>query len=59
MSFRRVPAGAIDWFQGFLGVGLLAFKIRLPDFEETQSDSSEPANLACSQSLDPLFQPIL
>ena len=23
---------AIPWFQGFLGVGLLEFKIRLPDF---------------------------
>ena len=33
------PPGAIGWFQGFLGVGLLEFKIRLPDFEETQSDS--------------------
>ncbi len=25
---------AIPWFQGFLGVGLLEFKIRLPDFGE-------------------------
>ncbi len=23
---------AIPWFQGFLGVGLLEFEIRLPDF---------------------------
>ncbi len=49
---------AVDWFRGFLGVGLLEFKIRLPDFEETQLDLSEPANLAYSQSLHPLFQSI-
>ncbi len=25
---------AVPWLQGFLGVGLLEFKIRLPDFVE-------------------------
>ena len=30
---RGARLGDIDWFQGLLCVGLLAFKIRLPDFE--------------------------
>jgi len=34
MSFCGVAPRAIPWFEGFLGVGLLAFKIRLPDFEK-------------------------
>ena len=46
MSFCRVPARAIVWFLGFLDAGLRAFKIRLPDFEETQSDSSKAARFA-------------
>lgn len=34
MSFCEVATRAIPWFEGFLAVGLLEFKIRLPDFEK-------------------------
>ncbi len=43
MTFCGVATRAIPWFKGFLGLGLLAFKIRLPDFEKfslTDQDGS-------------------
>ncbi len=52
MSFCGVTTRAIPWFGGFLGVGLLAFKIRLPDFEKFNLTDQDGAVL-------PQFIPLL